>query len=280
MTGQPSGNPPQVAAQESGRPKGAFVQLMEAFQAIQVPLEPDEERSALEDRRRRLQEMIDGHITDARWRELMRRAQEAAERGKHEYLLLRFPSAECTDHGRAISEEETDWPNTLTGDAASVYRHWHDEVGCGGFGLVARILGYPGGLPGDVGLFLTWPPGAPRARPRNTPGPVNSTHPGTEDKMRTLLLLTASGPIVILTSYASAETPALIEKLGTKGIRKFIAFDIPLELARERYANHFVVVAHDLHETDDLRVLDFDGQRALQLFRFAELGQPTFHEGA
>jgi hypothetical protein len=54
----------------------------------------------------------------------------------------------------------------------------------------------------------------------------------------------------------------LIAKLKTKGIRKFVAFDIPLELAKQRYANHFVVVAHDLHEADDLRVLDFDGQHA------------------
>jgi hypothetical protein len=61
---------------------------------------------------------------------------------------------------------------------------------------------------------------------------------------------------------AGALAPALIAKLKTKGIRKFVAFDIPLELAKQRYANHFVVVAHDLHEADDLRVLDFDGQHA------------------
>lgn len=97
--------------------------------------------------------------------------------------------------------------------------------------------------------------------------------------MKTMLLLTAGGPLVILTSYASALAPALIAKLKTKGIRKFVAFDIPLELAKQRYANHFVVVAHDLHEADDLRVLDFDGQHAFQLFAFAELGESTFYEG-
>ena len=98
--------------------------------------------------------------------------------------------------------------------------------------------------------------------------------------MKTMLLLTASGPLVILTSYATALEPALIAKLRTKGVRKFLAFEIPLELAKQRYANHFVVVAHDLHEADDLRVLDFDGQHAFQLFAFAELGQPLFYEGA
>lgn len=97
--------------------------------------------------------------------------------------------------------------------------------------------------------------------------------------MKTVLLLTAGGPLVILTSYASVLEPALIEKLKAKGIGKFVAFDIPLDLAKQRYANHFVVIAHDLHQTDDLRVLDSDGQHAYQLFTFSELGQPTFYEG-
>jgi hypothetical protein len=93
-------------------------------------------------------------------------------------------------------------------------------------------------------------------------------------------LLTASGPLVILTSHASPLDPALLDKLRVKGIRKFVAFEVPLELARQRYANHFTVVANDLHETDDLRVLDFDGQHAFQLFPFSELGQPSLHEGS
>lgn len=97
--------------------------------------------------------------------------------------------------------------------------------------------------------------------------------------MNAMLLLTANGPLVILTSYASARDSGLLDKLKAKGVRKFIAFDIPLDLAKQRYANHFIVVAHDLHETDDLRVLDFDGPHAFQLFKFDELGAPLFHEG-
>ena len=97
--------------------------------------------------------------------------------------------------------------------------------------------------------------------------------------MHTILLLTASGPLVVLTSHGSALDPVLLEKLKARGIRKFVAFEIPLELARQRYGGHFALVQNDLHETDDLRVLDFDGQHAFQLFRFDELGQPTLHEG-
>ena len=51
-----------------------------------------------------------------------------------------------------------------------------------------------------------------------------------------------------------------------------------MSLARERYGGHFQAVESDLHETDDLRVLDFNGQRVFQLFRFDELGAPTLQE--
>lgn len=98
--------------------------------------------------------------------------------------------------------------------------------------------------------------------------------------MKAMLLLTAGGALVILTSYSSATAPALLDRLNKKGIGKFVAYEVPLELARQRYANHFVMVAQGLNETDDLRVLDFDGQRAFKLFRFAEMGAPIVHEGA
>jgi hypothetical protein len=38
------------------------------------------------------------------------------------------------------------------------------------------------------------------------------------------------------------------------------------------------VVQHDLHESDDLRVLDYNGQRAFNLFRFDEIGPATLYE--
>lgn len=97
--------------------------------------------------------------------------------------------------------------------------------------------------------------------------------------MKAIMLFTGSGPVVILTSYSSATDPGLLERLKAKGISKFIAFELPLELAKRRYGGHFAVVAQDLHETDDLRVLDFDGQRAFRLFRFDELGNAAFYEG-
>ena len=96
--------------------------------------------------------------------------------------------------------------------------------------------------------------------------------------MNSFLLMTGSGPLMILTSHTSIEDDSLLEKLLVKGIDKFIAYKVPDDLARERYGGHYNVVANDLHETDDLRVLDYNGERAFRLFNFAELGEACMHE--
>jgi hypothetical protein len=96
--------------------------------------------------------------------------------------------------------------------------------------------------------------------------------------MKAALLFTGSGPLVIVTSHNSLTDPALLGKLRAKGIEKFIAYELPPELAKERYAGHFDVVMKDLHESDDLRVLDFNGERAFRLFHLEELGNPVMFE--
>jgi hypothetical protein len=90
--------------------------------------------------------------------------------------------------------------------------------------------------------------------------------------MNAIMLLTGEGTMVILTSHPSPTDPALLAKLAGKGIEKFIAHEIPLDLARARYAQHFETVATDLRDADDLRVLDYSGNRAFKLFSFQELG--------
>jgi len=80
----------------------------------------------------------------------------AAEEGQSEVQIYRFPNELCTDRGRAINNFDPDWPNTLTARPKLAYQFWHDRLRPLGFGLKAEILDYPGGMPGDVGLFLTW----------------------------------------------------------------------------------------------------------------------------
>ncbi|MFO1155169.1 MAG: hypothetical protein U1E42_16130 [Rhodospirillales bacterium] len=96
--------------------------------------------------------------------------------------------------------------------------------------------------------------------------------------MKCMMLLTGAGPMVVLTTCESPTAAPLLNKLAAKGIEKFIAYEIPIELAEQRYGRHFAAVSHDIHETDQLRVLDFNGQRAFGLFKFDELGPPTRYE--
>ena len=85
-----------------------------------------------------------------------RAVKSAAERGEREILVLRFSSEFCTDGGRAINNSEPHWPDTLTGFAKRAHEFWQKELQPVGYKSRAQILDYPGGVPGDVGIFLSW----------------------------------------------------------------------------------------------------------------------------
>jgi len=80
----------------------------------------------------------------------------AAERGEREVMALRFPSEYCTDGGRAINNFDPNWPDTLTGFAKQAHEFYLKELQPQGYKVRAQILDYPGGVPGDVGIFLKW----------------------------------------------------------------------------------------------------------------------------
>ncbi len=96
--------------------------------------------------------------------------------------------------------------------------------------------------------------------------------------MKAAMIFSGSGPLVILTSYGSLKNPSLLERFKAKGISKFLAYEIPVALAKERYGGHFQAVLHNLHESDDLRILDYNGHRAFELFSFGEPVELITHE--
>lgn len=87
---------------------------------------------------------------------LATKTRAAASRGETEVLVMRFPSALCTDRGRAINNAEADWPTTLTGRPRQAYEFWKEHLQPAKFKLRAMIIDWPGGLPGDVAFFLSW----------------------------------------------------------------------------------------------------------------------------
>ena len=96
--------------------------------------------------------------------------------------------------------------------------------------------------------------------------------------MKAGIIFTGTGPILILTTFDSFEDPKLVEKLATKGINKYIASELPLEKVKAKYGNHYNVVIGDLKQTDDLRILDYNGYNVFYNFKFAEMGKPVYHE--
>lgn len=113
-------------------------------------------QAAAQRRSRQVKQLIDEHMRDENWKRLLQRAREAAERGEREFQLLRFPSDLCSDGGRAVNAALPEWPQTLRGEAAELYVRWENELKPCGFHLAARVLDFPGGKPGDIGLFLGW----------------------------------------------------------------------------------------------------------------------------
>ena len=95
--------------------------------------------------------------------------------------------------------------------------------------------------------------------------------------IRSFLIFTGSGPILILTTYPSASDDRFVAKLSHKGIVKFIAYEVPLERTRTLYGFPFDVIAADLSGQEDLRVLDFNGHHIFAKFKLSELGEAILH---
>ena len=98
--------------------------------------------------------------------------------------------------------------------------------------------------------------------------------------MKAGIFFTGTGPILILTSYKSLDDPDLAEKLKLKGIKKYIACEIPEDHVKQRYGQHFNVILGDLKQTDDLRVLDYDGHHVFYNFELNEMGNPVYHDAS
>ena len=80
----------------------------------------------------------------------------AVENGMTSVQVFRFPNHICTDNGRAINQVEDGWEQTLTGVPKEIYEFWKRQLKPRGYHIRYEIIDYPGGMPGDVGIFLSW----------------------------------------------------------------------------------------------------------------------------
>jgi hypothetical protein len=82
--------------------------------------------------------------------------KRAADNGRTEVEVGRFPNRLFTDLGRAINQQEAGWEKTLTGLPKELYDFWQSNLKPRGYRLRVQIVDFPGGMPGDVGMTLSW----------------------------------------------------------------------------------------------------------------------------
>lgn len=140
--------------------------------AEQLQRRNEEEHAAFRQRLENFQ------LTDEIIKSGLDRIRRAFERGEGELMFSSFPCDFCTDGGRAVinagvppinkptkeeaarQAEEPDWLVTMPAGVRKVQEYWRQNLKPGGFGFAARVISYPGGKPGDIGLFFTWPKSA------------------------------------------------------------------------------------------------------------------------
>ena len=93
---------------------------------------------------------------DERLRRAAALIKRAVDNGLTQIEVGRFPNQLCTDHGRAINQREPGWENTLTGLPLELFRFWEKYLKPRGYKVNFQIVNFPGGMPGDIGVTLSW----------------------------------------------------------------------------------------------------------------------------
>jgi hypothetical protein len=121
------------------------------------------------------------HLVDEMIPGQLEHLKRAFERGESELMVASFPCDFCTDGGRAVinageppinkpakeeaarQAEQPAWLLTMPAGIRTAHEYWKTHLKAGGFGFAARVITYPGGKPGDIGIFVTWPKGPAEA---------------------------------------------------------------------------------------------------------------------
>jgi hypothetical protein len=134
------------------RQKIALAEAEEAEKQARMRAEAQAEKKALID-----QLSKPSGISDE---EAIGRGIKIIERAMHsrmtEVEVFRFPNQLCTDKGRAIIQQEPGWEKTLTGAPKEIYQLWEKYFRPRGYKLKVQIVDYPDGMPGDIGITLSW----------------------------------------------------------------------------------------------------------------------------
>ena len=130
----------------------AVAEAEKASEYMRKQAEVDAEKKALLDKLKEPSGVSD--------EERMKRAaaivNRAVNNGLSEVEVGRFPNTLFTDRGRAINQQEKGWEETLTGLPKEIYQFWKKYMQPRGYRIKFQIVDWPGGMPGDIGISLSW----------------------------------------------------------------------------------------------------------------------------
>ena len=133
-----------------------FRDLAARAEAQELAQREEARRRTLETQNKLIEELAGRRLSDRAWADILAGARRAAAAGLNECVLMQFPARLCADGGRAINAPDPRWPRSLRGEPRDIFERWRHELEPAGFGLAARIVNFPDGVPGDAALILDW----------------------------------------------------------------------------------------------------------------------------
>lgn len=120
----------------------------------------DEERAKQEKQAKQQAELREAFMSREIHPDVMDRINKvvraAAGNGLKQIDVISFPASYCNDRGRRINNQLPDWPESLEGFARRAYDFYMKELRPLGYKLHAEVVSFPGGIPGEISLFLKW----------------------------------------------------------------------------------------------------------------------------
>lgn len=131
----------------------AYIQATKAKEAAEKQAAQDAHKAELEKLR---QSFLDRDVQADALERIAALVARQIERGEKQALLFQFPSDRLPDQGRGITSHDPEWHRKLDGFPQRAYAYFAKELAPRGFQLKVEIVDWPGGMPGDVGFYLTW----------------------------------------------------------------------------------------------------------------------------
>lgn len=132
----------------------ALVERQQQVKAAAEKKHTDEAQAAKKALLKELEKPVE--VTEQQVANALAKFRNAAAAGQSELVVFTFPSQLCTDRGRMINNALEGWQETLVGKPRSVYEAWQRYLKDKGYRFQARVLDYVDGMPGEIGLVISW----------------------------------------------------------------------------------------------------------------------------